>query len=196
MTDEGTPAVGIDATPELTNCAVEDLSRTKGLATRCEIEQKSAPTVGRSRYSGSLTTLREMCNEFSLVQLTLDLRYCDACRVTSRLQAQQPPVSFRKDLAPILQENCLACHGPKKAEGGYRVDSFETGDEGRVIRARLRFRLASWRRVKRFAASRRPTPTTACRSKPIRCRPTRSSCSNAGCRKVPSSTDRVRKRIW
>ena len=50
------------------------------------------------------------------------------------LFAQQPPVSFRKDIAPILQESCLACHGPKKAEGGYRVDSFEraakAGDSG------------------------------------------------------------------
>lgn len=35
------------------------------------------------------------------------------------------PVSFRQKIAPILIDNCLACHGPKKAEGGYRVDSFE-----------------------------------------------------------------------
>ena len=46
------------------------------------------------------------------------------------------PVSFRKDIAPILQDRCFACHGPKKAEGGYRVDSFERatkpGDSGIV----------------------------------------------------------------
>ena len=35
------------------------------------------------------------------------------------------PVSFRQKIAPILVNNCLACHGPKKAEGGYRVDTFE-----------------------------------------------------------------------
>lgn len=44
------------------------------------------------------------------------------------------PVSFRKDIAPLLRDNCLACHGPKKAEGGYRVDSYERaiaeGDSG------------------------------------------------------------------
>lgn len=44
------------------------------------------------------------------------------------------PVSFRRDLAPILLDKCLACHGPKKAEGGLRVDSFERvtkeGDSG------------------------------------------------------------------
>lgn len=44
------------------------------------------------------------------------------------------PISFKKDIAPILQDNCFACHGPKKAEGGYRVDNFEKltapGDSG------------------------------------------------------------------
>jgi hypothetical protein len=46
------------------------------------------------------------------------------------------PVSFKKDIAPVLQDRCFACHGPKKAEGGYRVDSFErstkAGDSGIV----------------------------------------------------------------
>ncbi len=35
------------------------------------------------------------------------------------------PVSFSKHIAPILLDHCYACHGPKKAEGGYRVDSYE-----------------------------------------------------------------------
>jgi WD40 repeat protein len=35
------------------------------------------------------------------------------------------PVSFKRDVAPLLLNNCLACHGPKKAEGGYRIDTFE-----------------------------------------------------------------------
>ncbi|MBM4003559.1 MAG: hypothetical protein FJ295_09775 [Planctomycetes bacterium] len=39
--------------------------------------------------------------------------------------AQGQNVSFRSQVAPILVNNCLACHGPKKAEGGYRVDNFE-----------------------------------------------------------------------
>ena len=34
-------------------------------------------------------------------------------------------VSFKRDIAPVLLSNCLACHGPKKSEGGYRIDTFE-----------------------------------------------------------------------
>jgi hypothetical protein len=34
-------------------------------------------------------------------------------------------VSFRRDIAPLLVKNCVACHGPEKAESGYRVDTFE-----------------------------------------------------------------------
>ena len=53
------------------------------------------------------------------------------CCVSARAD---DPVSFRRDIAPLFLDNCLACHGPKKAEGGYRVDSFEglmkEGDSG------------------------------------------------------------------
>ncbi len=43
-------------------------------------------------------------------------------------------VSFKANVASILQNQCIACHGPKKAEGGYRVDTFsklvQPGDSG------------------------------------------------------------------
>ena len=49
-------------------------------------------------------------------------------------EADTPPVSFRKEIASIFLENCVACHGPKKAEGGYRIDNFDEllkpGDTG------------------------------------------------------------------
>lgn len=35
------------------------------------------------------------------------------------------PVSFSKQLAPILADKCLTCHQEKKAKGRYRVDTFE-----------------------------------------------------------------------
>ena len=46
------------------------------------------------------------------------------------------PISFRGDVASIFLENCIACHGPKKAEGGYRIDTFDEllkpGDSGEM----------------------------------------------------------------
>ncbi len=46
------------------------------------------------------------------------------------------PVSFRRDVAPLLLENCVACHSAKKAEGGYRVDTYadllKPGDSGEL----------------------------------------------------------------
>ncbi|MEQ1825651.1 MAG: c-type cytochrome domain-containing protein [Pirellula sp.] len=45
-------------------------------------------------------------------------------------------VSFANQIAPVLFENCIACHGPKKAEGGYRIDTYtelqKPGDSGAV----------------------------------------------------------------
>lgn len=35
------------------------------------------------------------------------------------------PVSFVKDVAPIFAAKCLTCHGPEKAKGHYRLDTFE-----------------------------------------------------------------------
>ena len=44
------------------------------------------------------------------------------------------PVSFRSEVAPIFLKNCVACHSAKKAEGGYRLDTFaellKAGDSG------------------------------------------------------------------
>ena len=33
-------------------------------------------------------------------------------------------MSFRREVAPLLQRRCAACHGEENAKGGYRVDSF------------------------------------------------------------------------
>ena len=39
--------------------------------------------------------------------------------------AKSSEISFRRDIAPILQKKCVVCHGPKKSKGRYRADSFE-----------------------------------------------------------------------
>ena len=35
------------------------------------------------------------------------------------------PVSFSKEVAPILQQQCVGCHKEGKAKGRYRLDTFE-----------------------------------------------------------------------
>ena len=67
----------------------------------------------------------------SLFALTMVWASC-----TSVMADDGAAVSFRSDVAPILLNKCLACHGPKKAEGGYRVDTYEellkAGDSGEL----------------------------------------------------------------
>jgi mono/diheme cytochrome c family protein len=36
-----------------------------------------------------------------------------------------PPVSLIRDIAPILVQKCIACHGPEKTKGGYQLHTFE-----------------------------------------------------------------------
>jgi dipeptidyl aminopeptidase/acylaminoacyl peptidase len=38
--------------------------------------------------------------------------------------ATEAPVSFLKDIAPILVQNCIACHNPKKSESKYVMTTF------------------------------------------------------------------------
>ena len=62
------------------------------------------------------------------------LSICSLIHTTGAIASDGKPVSFRNDVATILLENCIACHGPKKAEGGYRLDTFDelskAGDSG------------------------------------------------------------------
>ena len=62
------------------------------------------------------------------------------------------PVSFRSQIAPVLIDHCVACHGAKKAEGGYRIDTFEylmhSGDSGTVPVTASKIEASElWRRV-------------------------------------------------
>ena len=53
---------------------------------------------------------------------------------TKTVAAQPMPVSYKRDIRPILVKHCLKCHGPKKQESGLRVDSRKSllrgGDSG------------------------------------------------------------------
>jgi WD40 repeat protein len=45
--------------------------------------------------------------------------------LTAGARAAPSPVSFVGEIAPILRQKCLTCHGAEKAKGGYRMDTFE-----------------------------------------------------------------------
>ncbi|MFP6612773.1 MAG: c-type cytochrome domain-containing protein [Pirellulales bacterium] len=54
------------------------------------------------------------------------------------------PVSFLKDVAPILMTRCAGCHGPKKSSGDFRAHTFEflttagASDESPVVQGKPR----------------------------------------------------------
>src|SRR5436309_2566757 len=43
---------------------------------------------------------------------------------TGAADSQSAPPSFRKDIAPILQQKCVTCHGPEKSKGGFQLHTF------------------------------------------------------------------------
>src|SRR5262249_62185254 len=45
-------------------------------------------------------------------------------------RAQDKPVSFINDVAPILKENCYACHDAKKRSGKFEMTNYETFRKG------------------------------------------------------------------
>src|SRR3954452_1829488 len=68
-------------------------------------------------------------------------RLCILCALLSALAAwlvlgpssaspQKKPVSFINDVAPILKENCFACHDAKKRKGKLDMTTYESFRKG------------------------------------------------------------------
>jgi WD40 repeat protein len=53
-----------------------------------------------------------------------------AAPVSARAQAPKGPVSFINDVAPILKENCFACHDAKKRKGKLDMTTYESFRKG------------------------------------------------------------------
>jgi WD40 repeat protein len=83
------------------------------------------------------TSFRPIKELLSMRQIVIVL-FCARCAfISARLLAGEsapPPVSFVREVAPILVAKCQACHGPTSAESNYRVDTFSAlmtaGDYG------------------------------------------------------------------
>ncbi|MEO8269855.1 MAG: c-type cytochrome domain-containing protein [Aureliella sp.] len=86
--------------------------------------KKNITQSPRVRKEFTLKKLAGLCVCILFVYSTVEISWAE--------EAQ--PISFRSDIAPILLDHCLACHGAKLAEGGFRVDSYQellkAGDSG------------------------------------------------------------------
>jgi hypothetical protein len=51
---------------------------------------------------------------------------------TATVKRTASPVSFMKDVAPVLVRNCIACHNPRKSEGKYIMTTFASLKKGGV----------------------------------------------------------------
>ena len=62
----------------------------------------------------------------------LALAYLALIGMPTAAQAQPPkgPISFINDVAPILKENCFACHDAKKKKGKFEMTSYDTIRKG------------------------------------------------------------------
>ena len=66
------------------------------------------------------------------VFIGLALAYVLTLAAPSAIRAQGPkgPISFINDVAPILKENCYACHDAKKKKGKLEMTSYENLRKG------------------------------------------------------------------
>jgi hypothetical protein len=60
-----------------------------------------------------------------LATLAVGVPFYASAPVARAQTASDKPVSFINDVAPILKENCLACHDTKKKSGKYDMTTFE-----------------------------------------------------------------------
>ncbi len=70
------------------------------------------------------------CILCSLIGLTLALLLLFGDVSAARAQAPKLPISFINDVAPILKENCFACHDSKKRKGKLDMTTFESFHKG------------------------------------------------------------------
>jgi hypothetical protein len=70
------------------------------------------------------------CILCTFIGLALALLMLFANAPAASAQGPKGPVSFINDVAPILKENCFACHDAKKKKGKLEITSYETFRKG------------------------------------------------------------------
>ncbi|MBI1319380.1 MAG: DUF1549 domain-containing protein [Candidatus Hydrogenedens sp.] len=55
-----------------------------------------------------------------------------SCLIFALTVSAAPP-DFATEIAPVLQERCVACHGPEQSKGGLRLHTWEAVSEGKVL---------------------------------------------------------------
>ena len=75
-----------------------------------------------ARVCGRLNVMRFPKNLFATVWLGALLTAGQGG--AAGLSASAGKVSFTAEVAPIVQRRCVACHGPEKAKGRFRLDTF------------------------------------------------------------------------
>ncbi len=79
----------------------------------------------RGRFEHAPMTLCVLCSVFGMLLAWLVLVKAPAAAL-----AQAGPVSFINDVAPILKENCFACHDAKKRKGKFEMTSYANFRKG------------------------------------------------------------------
>src|SRR5437667_8828427 len=93
------------------------------------------PRLSLYRRSFRTMTRSSRCLCWLCLALGLSLALALLSQSAPRAGAQPPaakkgPVRFINDVAPILKENCFACHDAKKRKGKFDMTSFESLRKG------------------------------------------------------------------
>lgn len=87
--------------------------------------------------SGNVIVKPVMSCRWLTVALTLPILLIPALGASKLPPAATTPIDFNRDVKPILETNCLGCHGKKQQQSGLRLDKRQNalrgGDYGAVI---------------------------------------------------------------
>ncbi len=127
-----TPAFSQDVTPEQKK-ELAELSKTlrdaKALLRKKKFEEVRT----------EITKSEEKLKSLGFAEDERDRTYKAVLKSLSYLKDRMP-VSFEREVAPIIKEKCLRCHGPNRQSGRLRLDTFNRmakgGANGPLVRGR------------------------------------------------------------